>query len=163
MHDVQPGPLFIGGRFPISWAPDHDPLDGALSEVRLWKRALTDGELGMELNSASPPDDLVRWLCFTEEDAESGNTVRNHAVHGPPVLDMKEDESVVSANDAKSKWSSPRRAAVSRVGCPKARLDTTDAEDDEQPVIYELHHARLGRPLHRLATERHWRHVVDAR
>ena len=35
----------IGGRFSISWAPDHDTLDGALSEVRLWKRALAEYEV----------------------------------------------------------------------------------------------------------------------
>ena len=94
VHDVKEAPLFIGGRFPISWAPDHDTLDGALSEVRLWKRSLADDELGIELNSSAPPDDLVRWLCFTDEDAGTGNMVRNHAAHGPPHLDVKEDDSV---------------------------------------------------------------------
>ena len=107
VHNVKKAPLFIGGRFPISWAPDHDTLDGALSEVRIWKRALDDEELGMELNSAAPPEDLVRWLCFTDEDAESGNIVLNHAACGPPHLDVKQEgEDKKAAVDAvKSNWS----------------------------------------------------------
>ena len=111
VHDVKEAPLFIGGRFPISWAPDHDTLDGALSEVRLWKRALADDELGIELNSSAPPDDLVRWLCFTDEDAGTGNTVRNHAAHGPGQMFVKEEErggtdiKPMPAEDAKPKWS----------------------------------------------------------
>eukprot|EP00966_Prymnesium_polylepis_P086895 2011263-Prymnesium_polylepis.1 len=61
----------------------------------------------MELNSAAPPDGLVRWYCFDENDAGAGNTVRNHAAHGPERLDMKTgsgDGDSVSAEDAKPKW-----------------------------------------------------------
>ena len=153
VHDVKPAPLFIGGRFPISWAPDHDPLDGAISEVRLWKRALSDEELGMELNAAAPPDDLVRWFCFTDEDAESGNTVRNHAAHGPSHLDVKEesrgskDIEPMAAEKAKAKWTTRAEIGetdVERTGAPRAvprhvhRLLAMAADPSSAPLLDAL-------------------------
>ena len=132
-HDTKAAPLFIGGRFPISWAPDHDCLDGSISKVRIWKRALGDDELAMELNSAAPPDDLVRWFCFTEEDADTGNAVRNHASHGPENLVMKKehggDEPIATA-DAKPKW-------TTRADC---------SETDEKRATHERSEGRAAKP-----------------
>ena len=132
-HDTKAAPLFIGGRFPISWAPDHDCLDGSISKVRIWKRALGDDELAVELNSAAPPDDLVRWFCFTEEDADTGNAVRNHASHGPENLVMKKehggDEPIATA-DAKPKW-------TTRADC---------SETDEKRATHERSEGRAAKP-----------------
>ena len=64
-----------------------DPFRGSFSEVRLWRRCLADDELATPINASAPPDDLVRWLCLTDEDAEHADgTVRNCAPHGPPVM-----------------------------------------------------------------------------
>ena len=91
-HLVPASSLIIGALVDIS-----EPWKGYLSEVRIWKRALADDELAMELNSAAPPPDLVRWFCFTDEDAESPEgTVKNHAPHGPPLLTV--------GSDSKPKW-----------------------------------------------------------
>ena len=48
-----------------------DPFRGCFSELRLWKRCLSDDELAMPINASSPPGDLVRWLCLTDEDADN--------------------------------------------------------------------------------------------
>ena len=107
-RNTKTAPLFIGARCPFSWAQNHDPMNGLMSEVRIWKRALADDELAMELNSAAPPGDLVRWFCFSENDADAGNTVKNYAARGPPHLVMKTesggDGQQMAADAAKRKW-----------------------------------------------------------
>ena len=66
-HETAASSLYIGTD-PLH--KDEDQLKGAISEVRLWKRCLADDELAMELHSGALPDELVRWLCLTDEDAE---------------------------------------------------------------------------------------------
>ena len=62
----------------------------------------------MELHSGALPDELVRWLCLTDEDiAESPDgTVCNHAPHGP--------ESMRVTSDDKPEWTTRAELAESR-------------------------------------------------
>ena len=87
-HDVQlDSSFYIGARFNFAGKGGDDPFRGAFSEVRLWKRCLADAELALPINASAPPEDLVRWLCLTDEDAgDADGKVTNRAAHGPPVM-----------------------------------------------------------------------------